>query len=333
MRAPAFWWRRSSLAATLLAPVGWIYGAVTARRMAHAGAKTAVPVICIGNFVAGGAGKTPTAIAVARLLAADGFRPVFLSRGYGGSLAGPVVVDPSIHSAEKCGDEPLLLARAAPTVVSADRVTGAALAATLGDVIVMDDGLQNPALHKDLRLAVVDGESGVGNGRCVPAGPLRAPLSDQFRHVDAVIVIGGGEAGQKVAEWARRDGIAVVGARLDADRSAAGAVAGRDVLAFAGIGRPEKFWKSLEQAGARVRMARAFPDHHAYTRSDLAGLLGEAAAKGLLPVTTEKDWVRLNALVTAQERSQVAVLPVSLSWADETQLRGLVAQISGAAPT
>lgn len=333
MRAPAFWWRRSSLAATLLAPVGWVYGAVTARRMARAGARAGVPVICIGNFVAGGAGKTPSAIAIARVLVANGRRPVFLSRGYGGSLAGPLVVDPSVHTAGQCGDEPLLLARAAPTVVSADRVAGAALAAGLGDVVVMDDGLQNPALHKDLRFAVVDGESGVGNGHCVPAGPLRAPLTEQLRHVDAVIVIGDGEAGQNVAALARREDVTVIGARLEPDRSAAAALANRDVLAFAGIGRPEKFWKSLAQAGARIGMARAFADHHAYTRSDIAGLLGDASTKGLLAVTTEKDWVRLDSLVTDRERSSIAVLPVTLAWADETQLRGLVGGISGGART
>lgn len=333
MRAPAFWWRRSSLAATLLAPVGWIYGAVTARRMARPGKKARVPVVCVGNFVAGGAGKTPTAIAFAGWLAANGRRPVFLSRGYGGSLPGPLVVDPSVHSAEQCGDEPLLLARAAPTVVSADRVAGAALAAGLGDVVIMDDGLQNPALHKDLRLAVVDGDSGIGNGRCVPAGPLRAPLDGQLRHVDAVIVIGDGAAGQEVAALARRDGVTVVDARLEADRTAASAIANRDVLAFAGIGRPEKFWKSLDRAGARIGMSRAFPDHHAYTRADIAALLGDATARGLLPVTTEKDWVRLRSLVTQQETSSIAVLPVSLAWADQTQLRGLAARISGGAPT
>ncbi|WP_293867068.1 tetraacyldisaccharide 4'-kinase [uncultured Alsobacter sp.] len=331
MRAPAFWWRPHSLPATLLAPLGWIYGAVTARRMARAGQKASLPVVCIGNFVAGGAGKTPTAIAVARDLAALGRRPVFLSRGYGGSLAGPVVVDPAVHAADECGDEPLLLARVAPVVVATDRAAGAALAARHGDVIVMDDGLQNPTLQKDLRLAVVDGESGVGNGACVPAGPLRAPLARQLPHVDAVIVIGAGSAGDRVAAQAAQAGVDVLRARLEADATVAGRLAGRSVLAFAGIGRPEKFWASLDRAGARVTATRAFPDHHAYASAEIAGLLGEASAKGLLAVTTEKDWVRLAGVATPDQMSRIAVLPVTLAFADETGRNRLLARFSGAA--
>lgn len=334
MRAPAFWWRPPALAAMLLAPIGWIYGAVTARRMVRAGARAGVPVICVGNFVAGGAGKTPTAIAIAGRLAADGRRPVFLSRGYGGTLAGPIRVDPAVHRAQDCGDEPLLLARAAPTVVARDRLAGARLAATLGDVIVMDDGLQNPTLHKDVTIAVVDGESGVGNGLCCPAGPLRAPLRDQLRHVDVVIVIGPGQAGDAVARTAGEAGLGgkptrVLRAKLSPDPDAADRLAGRAVLAFAGIGRPEKFWRTLAHIGVRVAACRPFPDHHPYTRTEIESLLHDARRQGLTLVTTEKDWVRVARVTAPDDVPAIAVLPVSLAWQDEAGLQSMLAQISG----
>lgn len=334
MRAPAFWWRPPSLASALLAPIGWIYGAVTARRMARPGTRAGVPVICVGNFVAGGAGKTPTAIAIAGHLSADGRRPVFLSRGYGGTLVGPIRVDPAVHRAQDCGDEPLLLARAAPTVVARDRLAGARLAATLGDVIVMDDGLQNPTLHKDLTIAVVDGESGVGNGLCFPAGPLRAPLLEQLSHVDVVIVIGPGQAGDAVARRAGEVGrrgrpARVLRATLSPDPVAAGRLSGRAVLAFAGIGRPEKFWRTLELIGSRLAARRPFPDHHPYTRAEIDSLLDEARRQGLTLVTTEKDWVRVVRVIAPDAAPAIAVLPVSLACQDEAGWTALMARISG----
>ena len=200
MRAPAFWWRpRAGPWALLLAPLGAVYGGVTAWRMGRRGGKAGVPIVCIGNFVVGGAGKTPTAIAIARLLIAGGETPVFLSRGYGGSLSSssrPVRVDPARHTVSHVGDEPLLLARIAPTIVAARREWGARAAREAGaSVVVMDDGLQNAALCKDLAIAVVDGASGIGNGLAIPAGPLRAPLGAQMRHIDALVVIGSGRGG------------------------------------------------------------------------------------------------------------------------------------------
>jgi tetraacyldisaccharide 4'-kinase len=328
MRAPGFWWRPPSLAAALLSPAGWLYGAVTASRMARPGSRAQRPVVCVGNFVAGGAGKTPTALAIADRLAATGRSPVFLSRGYGGRLAGPVHVDPACHGAADCGDEPLLLARAAPAVVAADRLAGARLAAGLGDVIVMDDGLQNPALAKDLRLAVVDGESGVGNGFCVPAGPLRAPLDAQLAHVDSVIVIGPGTAGDAVVEAAGRRAVPVLRAVLEAAPEAAARLTGRDVLGFAGIGRPEKVWRSLAAAGARVAETRAFADHHAYAAGEIDAVLRDARARGLLPVTTEKDFVRLAGVVPAETLAEIAVLPVRLAFSDVPALDRLLARLS-----
>jgi len=285
MRAPGFWDDGGPLA-WLLAPAGAVLGGITTWRMSLAGAKAPVPVVCIGNFTAGGAGKTPTAIAVAELLRQAGRRPVFLSRGYGGSVRDPVQVDPALHRAAQVGDEPLLLARHGPAVVSPDRVAGAALAATLGDVIVMDDGLQNPSLTKDLRLAVVDGAAGIGNGLCVPAGPLRAR--------------------------AAAAGVPVLTGSLVPDPAAAARLAGRRVLAFAGIGRPGKVFATLEALGATVGARHAFADHHAFTRAELDGLMQEAARGGMVPVTTEKDRVRLEGMLTPTQAAVLETLPVRL---------------------
>src|SRR5215472_8768908 len=184
MREPSFWWGEASLASAMLAPLAAIYGAVAQARLARRGRRAAAPVVCIGNFTVGGAGKTPTALAVPRMLAAAGERPVFLSRGYGGTLAGPVLVEPTRHRAQDVGDEPLLLARTAPTIVARDRVKGASIAAG-ASVIVMDDGFHNPSLAKDFAVLVVDARRGIGNGRVIPAGPLRAPLDAQLARARA----------------------------------------------------------------------------------------------------------------------------------------------------
>jgi tetraacyldisaccharide 4'-kinase len=323
MQAPAFWWRRRpSLAAQLLRPSAALYGALAARRMRLPGERAAVPVICIGNFTVGGAGKTPAALAVAALLKARGERPFFLSRGYGGSLSGPVLVDPRSHAAAEVGDEPLLLARAAPTVVSRDRPAGARLAAEQGaSVIVMDDGLQNPSLHKDRAIAVVDGATGFGNGLPLPSGPLRAPLAAQWQRVDAVLVIGAGAAGDEIARDARRRGKAVFRGRLAPDPPVAASLRGVRVLAFAGIGRPQKFFETLRAVGAQVAIERAFPDHHPYSPADVAALSALAQAQYLVLVTTEKDRVRL---VGMPGMEAAVALPVSLLLDDKPALRRLL---------
>ncbi len=317
MKAPAFWWTDGSAAAALLSPVGWIWGRVAAARMARDGVKAAIPIVCIGNLVAGGAGKTPTALAVARLLAGRGRRPVFLSRGYGGRLREATLVEPGCHAAQDCGDEPLLLAQAFPTVVAADRVAGATLAARHGDVVVMDDGLQNPSLRKDLTIAVVDGERGIGNGRCIPAGPLRAPIAAQWPRVDAVLVIGPGERGDALARQAEQRDVPVVRASLTPGRDAAALVSGRRVLAFAGIGHPGKFFATLEACGAVVAERLALPDHHRFAPGELAAIVARAEAAGLLAVTTEKDIVRIPAPELGALAGRIAVLPVTLDVAGD----------------
>ncbi|APT29775.1 tetraacyldisaccharide 4'-kinase [Methylobacterium phyllosphaerae] len=316
MRPPAFWAAGPDHpAARGLAPFAALYGALVARRMDRPGAPAGCPVLCLGNFTLGGAGKTPAALAVAALLAELGRRPAFLSRGYGGRNAGPVRVDPDRHAAAEVGDEPLLLARRAPAIVSRDRPAGAALCRQLGaDVIVMDDGLQNPSLVKDLSFAVVDGPAGLGNGLPFPAGPLRAPLARQWPHVGGLIVIGDGAGGDAVARTAERRGLPVHRARLVRE---ADDLAGRRCLAFAGIGRPEKFFATLATAGAVIAGTRPFPDHHPYRPGELAALAESARRLGADLVTTEKDAVRLPPAFSADVR----VLRVRLVLDDVDALR------------
>jgi tetraacyldisaccharide 4'-kinase len=312
MRAPDFWWRTApSLLARLLQPAGALYGARTLARMAQPGKRASIPVVCIGNLVAGGAGKTPAAIEVARLLTLARKQPVFLTRGYGGRVEGPVRVDPDEHTARDVGDEPLLLARSAPCVVAHDRVAGAAFAARFGDVIVMDDGFQNPSLKKDMALLVIDGDQGIGNGLCVPAGPLRAPVEEQLARADAVILIGEGKAASFLA---RRKRPPVLGARLVVDDEAKGALKGRRVLAYAGIGRPQKFAATLKALGAQVVRLAVFPDHHVFTVRQARALLDEAARDDLVLVTTEKDFVRLSGPELKWLADKSHALPVRLAF-------------------
>jgi tetraacyldisaccharide 4'-kinase len=319
-RTPGFWNRRkASLAARLLSPLGALYGAATARKMARAGERVAVPVICIGNFVLGGAGKTPTAIAIGKMLLQRGERVAFLSRGYGGEKrAAPLRVDPAMHGARAVGDEPLLLARVAPCYVGVDRVASARAAIEQGaSVLIMDDGLQSPALAKDLRLAVVDADSGFGNGLCFPAGPLRAPVSGQARFVDAVIFVGGADDARLKTVAPGRPHFA---AHLRPDAIAAAPLVGRSVLAFAGIARPEKFFATLEAIGARVAVRQGFADHHRYARRELESLVNEAEQRGLTLVTTEKDAVR----IPAADRATIASLPVTLAFEEPKSLEKLI---------
>jgi tetraacyldisaccharide 4'-kinase len=324
MRAPAFWWQAEpSLWAHLLRPTSLIYGAIAGHRMGRTGEKAPLPVICIGNFTAGGAGKTPAALAVARMLVDAGERPAFLSRGYGGKLPGPLRVEPHYQAAD-VGDEPLLLARMAPAIVSRDRPAGARLAHEIGaSVVIMDDGLQNSSLVKDCALAAVDGATGIGNGLTLPSGPLRAPMEAQWPAADAVLVIGSGAGGEALAGEAERRGKRVFRAGLMPDPTAARALRGRRLLAFAGIGRPDKFFETLRACGAAVEAARSFPDHHPYTKADLAGLMAEAERHGLQPVTTEKDLVRI-AGTRAEPWPGLTGLPVRLYLEDEAGLRDFI---------
>jgi tetraacyldisaccharide 4'-kinase len=293
LEAPFWWYRRKGALASALAPVGRLYGRLVEARAARVEPyRSLLPVICIGNFTAGGGGKTPTAIAVAALLAELGARPAFLTRGYGGTSEGPVLVAKG-QSAEEVGDEPLLLAEAAPTMVAADRAAGAAaLEAAEADIIVMDDGFQNTSLAKDLSLVVVDAAAGIGNGLIIPAGPLRAPLEAQMARADALIVIGDGSKAAPLAEAFAGQGKPVLKARMvpRQDRRWLGVL---PVIGFAGIARPEKFFATLRNNGARLIDTRAFPDHHRYRERDARRLLKAAKEQNAMLVTTEKDFVRL----------------------------------------
>jgi tetraacyldisaccharide 4'-kinase len=328
MREPAFW-RRPRGIASLLAPLAAAYGAVAAWRMTRPGASAGVPVVCIGNLTVGGAGKTPAAMAVAKLLHDAGRRPFVLSRGYGGHLAGPVRVDPDAHGAAEVGDEPLLLARVAPTVVARDRVAGAAAARAAGaDVIVMDDGFQNPSLHKDVSLVVVDGRRGVDNSKVLPAGPLRAPLDVQLARAHALLVIGDPAGAADVIAAAHA--LPRFHGRLEPDAAALAALRPHKVLAFAGIGDPEKFFATLAEAGIDVRARQAFPDHHLYRRAEAADLIARAEREGLVLVTTEKDLVRLQRQDDLRALAGIArALPVTLAVEEADAFRRFVLERVG----
>lgn len=329
--APGFWWReKPTPLAWLLAPLGALYGAVTLRRMRRAGTPAGLPVICVGNFIAGGAGKTPTAIALVALLRQQRQTPFVLMRGYGGKLAGPLEVDPSRHTAAEVGDEPLLMARHARTVIARDRVAGAALARRAGaSLIVMDDGLQNPALIKDFKLAVVDGGSGVGNRLCLPAGPLRAPLSGQLAEIDAVLVIGDGEAGDRVARLSQTRVKGVFKARLLPDIATANRLRGQHVLALSGIGRPEKFRATLDGIGAKIVAERRLSDHHAYSSSDVASIVAQAKDLDTLVATTEKDMTKLSGLWPASDAAMLVPVPVTLVFEDQAAVEALLRSALG----
>jgi tetraacyldisaccharide 4'-kinase len=293
--------------------------------MRRAGAHADVPVICIGDPTVGGAGKTPVAIGVANMLIAQGKRPYFLTRGYGGRAQGPLLLDPARHSAADVGDEPLLLAAIAPVVVAADRIAGAKLAAQAGaDIIVMDDGFQNPALEKNRSLLVIDAKGAVGNGRVFPAGPLRAPLAAQLAHASAVVLIGDGEAGEKVARQASK----VLRATIVPDANAAQILKGKSLLAYAGIGRPEKFFATLEAIGGNVAERRAFPDHHPFSADEASELLSAARNRNLTLVTTEKDRARMQGDAALNELARASlVLPITLRFEDESALKALLSSV------
>ena len=331
MREPSFWWTKPGLASRLLGPIAAGYGAVAAWRLGQAGERVNIPVFCIGNFTLGGAGKTPTAIAVAQLLAAAGERPFFLSRGYGGRLPGPLRVDPASHRADDVGDEPLLLARVAPAIVSHDRYSGATLAQAEGaSIVVMDDGLQNPSLQKDLTIAVVDGRRGIGNGEVFPAGPLRAPLAAQIERTDAVLLVGAPSTTDGLAD--RFGGLPIFRARLEPDPVTLNALAGRRVLAFAGIADPDKFFATLTAAGIAPHATRSFADHHHYTRGEANALIAQATAQDLLLLTTEKDLVRLAGDPEGAALAERArALPVRLVVEDEPAFRHLLLEKIGKA--
>nr|CAD6423193.1 tetraacyldisaccharide 4'-kinase [Rhizobium sp. Q54] len=299
--APPFWWSKADWRAWALAPFSFVYGQVAGRRMAATGrASVGAPVLCVGNFTVGGAGKTPTAMALARAAQAKGYKPGFLTRGYGGSLDVTTLVDTGHHRATAVGDEALLLARVAPTVICRRRVEGAQKLIAEGvDFIIMDDGFQSARLMLDFALIVIDSVRGIGNGHLVPGGPVRAPIAQQMRDLSAILKVGDGDAADRLVRQAARAGKPVHVATLTP--RPAPDLKGRRVLAFAGIADPAKFYRTLEALGADIVARRSFPDHHYFTGDEVADLVREADRQGILPVTTAKDAARLAGMHGAHE--------------------------------
>ncbi len=317
MRAPEFW-REDGLLPLILSPLGVGYDLAGRLRgsLSHP-VETGASVICVGNLVAGGAGKTPVAISLLNLLTARGTRAHGLTRGYGGTLTGPARVDPARHGADQVGDEALLLARAAPTWIARDRIAGARAAVAAGaEAIVMDDGHQNPHLARHLSLLVVDGAYGFGNARVMPAGPLRESIARGLARADAVLVLGDDTWG---VENRLKGQIKTLFAKLVPSHEAA-ALDGRRVAAFAGIGRPDKFFATLEAMGAILIERRSFTDHHPYRHDELAGLIAGAASADAIVVTTEKDKVRL----PPELQAKVMAVPITVAWRNLADLESLL---------
>lgn len=320
MRAPEFWQQRNPGARALsgaLSPLGVFHGATVAWKFRRSKPHRArARVVCVGNLTVGGSGKTPVAIALARMLLRDGARVAFLARGYGRRSQQPAWVDADRHEASDVGDEALLLARVAPTVVAANRAEGAQLAELGGaEVVIMDDGHQNFTLAKDLSLVVIDADTAFGNGRIVPAGPLRENVRQGLARADAVVVVGDGEP--PLAGFARP----VLRARLVCDRR----LDGRAFVAFAGIGRPGKFFATCKAQGAWLVAMQAFGDHHAYTAAEISRLRQRAAAAGAGLITTEKDLARLD----AKHQNGIDVLPVHAVFDDRHAVESLLAGAAG----
>jgi tetraacyldisaccharide 4'-kinase len=331
MRAPDFWTHGGALARGLQ-PLAWLYGAAGRLRWAAAKPWRAdVPVLCVGNLVAGGAGKTPTALALGRALAQRGIALHFLSRGHGGRLPGPVRVDPNRHRAADVGDEPLLLAAAAPAWIARDRAAGARAAIAGGaQAIIMDDGFQNPGLAKDLSFVVIDEAYGLGNGRVHPAGPLREPAGIGLARADRVVLLQSGEAPAPIPAPLS----AVLSAppppltaRLIPSHDAL-ALRGRRVLAFAGIGRPQRFFHTVRELGAELVGQHGFPDHHPYREDEIWKLVELARELDAQAVTTAKDAVRL----PPGARDMVTVIDVALAFDRPDDLDRLLDHVLGPAP-
>ncbi len=320
--APLFWERPPGLAAGLLAPVGAAWDMAGRLRRAIARPYQApVPVVCVGNLVAGGAGKTPVVLALCDYLAGCGIAAHVVTRGYGGREGGPLRVDPSRHDVDAVGDEALLLARAAPCWVARDRAAGVRAAAADGAAtILLDDGFQNPWVAKALALIVVDAGYCFGNGRVMPAGPLRENLRRGLARADAVVLLAAD--GEPCApSKAGLGGVQVVPAVLTA--IAGERFAGARVLAFAGIGRPEKFFATLRRIGADLVAERSFPDHHTFRPAEIAELRRAAARAGARLVTTAKDIVR----VPLTERCEIDVLEVETRWPTPVAFAGLIGPV------
>jgi len=331
MKAPAFWSNppdRPGWQAAALAPLAALYAAGTARRLSRGEAyRPGIPVVCVGNISAGGTGKTPTVMALVERLSAAGREPQVVSRGHGGRLEGPVRVDPARHTAGDVGDEPLLLAAFGTVWVARDRAAGARAAEAAGaGMLVLDDGFQNPSVAKDLSIVVVDAEAGFGNGHVIPAGPLREPVARGLDRADLVLSIGDASSQRDFRDrWGSLVRCPILSAQLQPLRTGMD-WAGLRTLAFAGIGRPEKFFRTLRALGADVVRSVPLGDHQPLTGALMKRLEVEAQALTAQLVTTEKDAVRL----PSSFRQKVLTLPVRLSFDDPQTIDSMLARaVSG----
>lgn len=323
MKAPSFWDRsphRRGILTFILSPLGWVYAAATRRRMKRTGYRSNVPVICVGNLNVGGTGKTPTTIFLAERLLRKSIKCHIVSKGYGGNIEGPVLVDPMAHKAEEVGDEPLLLSAFAPTWVSKNRAAGVRAAEEAGaEAILLDDGFQNPSVAKDLSIIVVDAAKGFGNGLCLPAGPLREPVEEGLSRADILLSIGPADAQADFsALWGSQISVPHIRGRLEPLKMGLD-WSGQRVLAFAGIGNPEKFFATLRGEGADLAKTVALADHQPIPELLLNRLENEAMALGAQLVTTEKDQVRLPA--THRHRVLALVVRLQIEQPDELDRR------------
>jgi tetraacyldisaccharide 4'-kinase len=318
MQAPSFW-EEKTLLSHLLLPLSWVFGVCTDfHRMSATGFRAACPVICVGNLVAGGAGKTPIALAVADRLKKSGLSVHFLSRGYLGREKGPVRVDLDRHTARDVGDEPLLLAAHAPTWVSLNRSAGAAAASNGADVVIMDDGFQNGSVEKDLSIVVVDGIYGFGNGRVMPSGPLREPLAGGLARADLIILLGGSQSILKGSTSALPT---VISARLKPAEDST-RYFGRRIVAFAGIGRPQKFFDTIREMGSDLIATHSFSDHHKYEPAELSALRAQASQENAELLTTEKDLVRIG----RDNAEGISSLKICVAWQNTASLDAALAK-------
>lgn len=315
--APRFWFRQRSWAACALRPLSWLWRLVA--RMKYKAAKpyrSKLPVICVGNVTVGGAGKTPLCIALCRALQTEGItgKPCFLTRGYGGKTGHATVVDNTNTDAAKLyGDEALELARCAPVIVARDRAAGLQLAEQQGyDLVIVDDGFQNGSFVKDISILAFDGTTGIGNGLCLPAGPCREPLENALPRADAALITGADETNLRP----RLSALPVFGGRIKAPHDKGDG----KFLAFAGIGRPEKFFDTLRRNGFELVETKSFPDHHPYTEDEIKKLIDNATRLEAKPITTEKDFMR----IPLPLKKEVEILPVSLEIDDMATLLTLI---------
>lgn len=317
MKTPTFWNKKNILYYILL-PFGWCYHFITTLRIKFKSPyKADVPVICIGNLTAGGTGKTPVAIAIADILKQNNKNPFFISRGYGGKLSG-VIVDKKKHTPKDVGDEPLLLSDIAPVCINANRADAAQQAVSSGaNILVMDDGFQNPSLYKDLSFLVFNGNFGIGNGGIIPSGPLRENFNSGIRRADAIIIIG-----EDKTNLVQKTDLPIFFADIEEEKPN---VKNKNVYAFAGIGYPKKLYQSLKKAGFNVIKTQDFPDHHFYTKEELQEIITTAKNENLAIFTTSKDFVK----IPADMQKHINVLNIKIKWHNQNALEKFIKNKSG----